>query len=159
MYNWLVFFHILFAFLFMLAHGVHAAAMLKFHGEPDPERSLSFFNVVPEPTLIRWLTVLLGLPAFLAAYLAGWWAKGGLWASVVLFVIISFAMFQYGAGYFNLIEQAATRLIEARRTGSNVDAALEAYEAARGAPHAMVVSVVGILGLAVILWLMRFKPF
>jgi len=159
MYNWLVFLHILFAFLFMLAHGVHAAAMLKFRGEPDPERSLTFFNLVPPPTLIRWLTVLLGLPAVLAAYLAGWLTHAWVWGSFVIFAIISWVMFQYGAGYYTIIEGAATRLIEARKAGSDVQAAQGAYDAARNAPNAMVVSVVGLLGLAIIVWLMRFKPF
>jgi small-conductance mechanosensitive channel len=159
MYNWLVFLHILFAFLFMLAHGVHAAAMLEFRGEPDPERSLTFFNIVPTPMLIRVLTVLLGFPAFAAVALAGWWQKGWVWASVVVFVIISFVMFQYGAGYYNIIEGAARRAVEARKTNVNVPAAMEVFDKARNAPNAMVVSVVGIVGLAIILWLMRFKPF
>jgi hypothetical protein len=159
MYNWLVFLHILFAFLFMLAHGVHAAAMLKFRSEPDPERSLTFFNIVPQPNLIRILTVLLGIPAVAAAFLAGWWQKGWVWISLVVFLIISFVMVKYGAGYYGLIEGAATRLIEARKNKTNLAAVTEEYEAARNAPHPMIVSIVGIVGLAIILWLMRFKPF
>lgn len=159
MYNWLVLLHIFFAFLFMLAHGVHAAAMLKFRSEPDPERSLTFFNIVPQITLVRVLTVLMGIPAFAAAFLAGWLKTGWIWTSVAVFLIIAFAMYRYGAGYFNLIEGAATRLIEARKTGADLDAAQKEYDAARNAPHAMMVSIVGIAGLAVILWLMRFKPF
>jgi hypothetical protein len=159
MYNWLVFLHILFAFLFMLAHGVHAAAMLKFRGEADPERSLTFFNIVPGPELVRWLTVLLGLPAFGAVYVGGWWKYGWVWASLAVFLVLSFVMFQYGAGYYTIIEGAATRAMEARKTNTNVEAAMREYDKARNAPHAMIVSSVGLAGLAIILWLMRFKPF
>ncbi|MBI1793708.1 MAG: hypothetical protein HYR70_05910 [Chloroflexi bacterium] len=159
MYNWLVFLHILFAFLFMLAHGVHAAAMLKFRTEPDPERSLTFFNIVPQPNLIRVLTILLGIPAFVAAFLAGWWQKGWVWVSVAVFLVISYVMFKYGAGYYSVIESAALRLIKARKTGTDLEAALKEFDKARNAPHPIIVSIVGIAGLAVILWLMRFKPF
>ncbi|MBI2759689.1 MAG: hypothetical protein HYX49_13580 [Chloroflexi bacterium] len=159
MYNWLVFLHILFAFLFMLAHGVYAAVMLKFRTEPDPERSLTFFNVLSELTLMRVLMVLMGIPAFVAAFLAGWWQKGWIWASVAVFLIVSYVMVKYGAGYYSVIESAALRLIEARKTGANPETALKEFDKARNAPHPIIVSIVGIAGLAVILWLMRFKPF
>ena len=159
MYNWLVFLHVLFAFLFMLAHGVHAAAMLKFRGEGDPERSLTFFNIVPEVKQIRVLTLLLGLPAFGAVAVAGWWSRGWVWASAGVFALISFVMYHYGAGYFGMMQDAAMRFIEARKTNTDVSAATKEFDEARMAPHPIVVSVVGIAGLAVILWLMRFKPF
>ena len=159
MYNWLVFLHILFAFLFMLVHGAHAAAMLKFRGEPDPEKSLSFFNIVPDITLVRYLAVALGVFGLAAAYGTGWLIKGWVWSSLVIFLIISWVMYQYGAGYYNLINGAAERLIEAKKTNTNLPAAQKEFDEARNAPHAMIVSVVGILGLALILWLMRFKPF
>jgi hypothetical protein len=57
-------------------------------------------------------------------------------------------MFQYGAGYYRIIEDAATRAIEARKTNMNLTAAMKEFDEARNAPHAMVVSFVGIIGLA-----------
>ena len=143
----------------MLAHGVSAAAMLKFRGEPDPERRLTFFNIVPQPTLIRVLTVLMGVPGLIAAFMAPWWRQGWVWASLGVYLVIAFVMFKWGGGYFGIIEQAAARLIEAKKTNTNITAALKEYDDARNSPHPMVVAIVGIAGLAVILWLMRFKPF
>lgn len=159
MYNWLVFLHIFFAFLFMLAHGVHAAAMLKFRGEPDPEQSLTFFNIVPQITLVRYLTVALGVFGFAAAFITPWWKQGWTWASAVIFAIVSWVMYRYGAGYFGMIQDAALRLIEARKTNTDLPAAQKEFDDARNSSYPMVVSIVGIVGLAVILWLMRFKPF
>jgi hypothetical protein len=159
MYNWLVFLHVFFAFTFMLAHGVHAAAMLAFRTEKDPERALTFFNIVPELHMVRILMILLGLPGLIAALITSWWRQGWVWVSVVVFFMISFVMYKYGAGYFNLIQGAAQRLIEARKMNIDVDTALKEFEEARTARHPMTVSIVGILGLAIILWLMRFKPF
>ena len=159
MYQWTVFLHVFFALVFMLAHGVSAAAMLSFRNEADPERSLSHFNIVPNPTMIRVLTVLMGISGFIAAFLTTWWRQGWVWASFVVFMIIAYTMYKYGGGYFGLIEGAATRLIEARKTNTNEEAALKEFNEARNARHPMVVSIVGLAGLAIILWLMRFKPF
>ena len=159
MYNWLVFLHIFFAFLFMLAHGAHAAAMLKFRSEPDPDRSLTFFNIVPDIKYVRYLTVAMGLLGLAAAFITDWWKQGWVWASLAVFLIISWVMYQYGAGYYILISGVAERLIEAKKTNVNLPFAQKEYDYARNAPHPMIVSVVGIVGLAIILWLMRFKPF
>jgi uncharacterized membrane protein len=159
MYNWLVFLHIFFAFLFMLTHGAHAAAMLKFRGEPDPEISLTFFSNVPEIKYVRYLTLAMGLFGFAAAFLTPWWKKGWVWLSAVIFLIVTWVMYKYGAGYYGIISNAARHLIEAKKTHTNLATAQKSYDEARNAPHAMIVSVVGIVGLAVILWLMRFKPF
>ena len=159
MYNWLVFLHILFAFLFMLAHGVHVAAMLKFRGEPDPERSLTFFNIVPDKKFIRYLYVAMGAFGFATAFITPWWKQGWTWTSAVVFAITAWVMYKYGAGYYYIIFDAANHLIEAKKTDINLPAAQKEYDGARNAPHAMIVSVVGIVGLAIILWLMRFKPF
>jgi len=159
MSNWLVFLHILFAFLFMLGHGVHAAAMLKFRGEPDPEKSLTFFSNVPDIKYVRYLYVALGVFGFAAAFITPWWRQGWTWTSAIVFAITSWVMYRYGAGYYGIIFDAANRLIEAKMTGTNLSAAQKVYDEVRNAPHTMIVSVVGIVGLAIILWLMRFKPF
>ena len=68
-------------------------------------------------------------------------------------------MYKYGAGYFELIQGSAERLIEARKTNTDVETALEKFEEARTARHPITVSAIGVAGLAIILWLMRFKPF
>ena len=159
MYNGLVFLHVFFALLLMLAHGAHAAAMLKFRGEPDPEQSLTFFSNVPDIKYVRYLYIAMGVFGFAAAIYTGWWNKGWIWASAIIFAIISWVMYQYGAGYYSIIFDTANRLIEARKTNTNVPAVQKEFDDARDMPNAMIVSIVGIVGLAIILWLMRFKPF
>ena len=159
MYNWLVFLHIFFAFLFMLGHGAHAAAMLKFRGEPVPEKSLTFFSIVPDIKYVRYLTVALGVFGFASAFIPGWLNKGWVWISLAVFLIISWVMYQYGGGYYGMISDAANRLIEAKKTNVDLPAAQKEFDEARNAPHTIIVPIVGIVGLAIILWLMRFKTF
>jgi hypothetical protein len=76
----------------MLAHGVHAAAMLKFRSEPDPEQSLTFFNIVPQITLVRYLTVAMGAFGVTAAFVTPWWRQGWTCASAGIFAIILWLM-------------------------------------------------------------------
>lgn len=159
MYNWLVFLHVLSSLLLMLAHGVHAAIMLKFRGEEDPEKTLTFFNVIYEIGLVRYLTVAMGVFGLAAAFLTPWWRHGWPWLSAGIYVIVSWVMYKYGSGYYTIIEDAATHLIEAKKMNINQPAAQKEFDDARNAPHIMFVSIVGIVGLAIILWLMRFKPF
>ncbi len=159
MYNWLVFLHILCAFLFILAHGVNVAAMLKFRGEPDPVRSLTFFNIVPDIKFVRYLYVTMGVFGFASAFTSTWWKQGWTWTSAGVFLIISWVMYKYGAGYYSIIFDASNRLIEAKKANTDLPAAQQEFDHARNAPHATIVSVVGLVGLAIILWLMRFKPF
>lgn len=159
LYNWLVFLHIFFAFLFMLGHGAHVAAMLKFRGEPDPEQSMNFFSILPDIKFVRYFTIAMGVFGFAAAFMAGWLQAGWIWASAVISIIIWFVMFKYGGGYYYIISEAATRFIEAKKTNTNLPVAQKEFDEARNAPHTTIVSIVGIVGLAIILWLMRFKPF
>ncbi len=159
MYNWLVYLHVLFAFLFMLGHGAHVVAMLKFRGEPDPERCLSFFNMVPDIKYVRYFYIPMGFFGFAAAFIAPWWKQGWTWTSTVVFVIVTYIMQRYGARYYGIIFEAASRLVEAKKTNVNLPAAQKAFDEARLTSHTMIVSVVGLVGLAIILWLMRFKPF
>ena len=159
MYNWLVFLHIFFAFALMLAHGAHAAAMLAFRTEKDPERSLTFFNNVPDIKLVRYLAVLMGLAGLIAAFITPWWRQGWVWASAVVYLIITFVMYRYGGGYYGMISNAARQAIEAKQGNADVEAALRKFEETRTSRQPMMVAAVGVAGLAIILWLMRFKPF
>jgi len=159
MYNWLVFLHILFAFAFMLAHGVQAVAMLLFRVEKEPRRTLAFLELLPNVTSARVLVVLMTIPGVAAAIVAGWWRQAWTWGSAIVFLVVALVMWRYGGSYFQLLEEAGRHVEDARNSGGNVDAALGAYERARLAPHSILLTLIGGIGLAVLLWLMTFKPF
>lgn len=155
MYRWVVFMHLFATFAFLLAHGVQAAVMLKFRREADPERSLALFNVLPSLHLLRILVALGVITGLVAGFMTNWWRQGWMWASLVVLVVITVLMSRYGSGYFGLIQQAAARAIEEGKGGP----ALDEFTAVRGAWHPIGMTVFGMVGLAIILWLMMFKPF
>ena len=159
MYELVVFVHVASVLAFMLAHGVHVVAMWAFRGEPDPERALTFFNDLPKVTGIRILLFVTVGSGVLAGFMGSWWTRGWIWTSLAVLVVIWVAMWRYGGSFFGLVEEAAEAAIAARLTGSADTGTQAAYDVARHSWQPMAMSFVGLGGIAVILWLMMFKPF
>ena len=159
MYQWVVFVHVASVITFMLAHGVHVAAMWAMRGEPDPERMLTFFNIVPTATVLRILLAILVLSGALAGFMGGWWSSGWIWTSLALLAAIAVTMWRYGGGYFGQLQEAAEAAIEARTSDPSNPAPGAAYDVARRAWEPIGLTVIGFGGVGVILWLMMFKPF
>ncbi len=159
MYEWVVFVHVASVLAFMLAHGIHMTAMWAMRGEPDPERMLTFFNDVPTATVLRILLGVVVLSGATAGFMGSWWGSGWIWTSLLLLAIISVVMWRFGGGFFGLVQEAAEAAIAARTDDPSNPAPQAAYDAARRSWHTIGMSVLGLGGVAVILWLMMFKPF
>lgn len=159
MYELVVFTHVASVLAFMLAHGAHVVAMWAFRGEPDPERALTFFNDLPKVTLTRiLLSVTLGT-GVLAGFMGSWWTSAWIWTSLAALVVIWVAMWRYGGSFFGLVQEAAEAAVAARSTDPGNLGPQAAFDAARRTWQPVGLSVVGLGGIAVILWLMMFKPF
>jgi hypothetical protein len=159
MYQWVVFAHVASVLAFMLAHGVHMTAMWAMRGEPDPERMLTFFNDVPTATVLRILLAVVVASGATAGFMGSWWGSGWIWASLILLTVIAVAMWRFGGGFFGLVQEAAEAAVAARSADPSNRGPQAAYDAARHSWHTIGMSVLGIGGVAVILWLMMFKPF
>ena len=159
MYAWVVFLHVAAVMAFMLAHGVHVTAMWAFRREADPERALTFFNDLPTATGLRVLLAAVVISGAIAGLMGSWWGSGWIWTSLLLLAVIAVAMWRFGGGYFGLVQEAAEAAIAARAENPSNPDPQAAYDAARSSWHTYGMSVIGLGGLAVILWLMMFKPF
>ena len=157
--DWLVLTHVAAVLGLMLAHGVHATVMWRFRGEPDPERALAFFEVVPSTALIRTLLAVVVLTGGAAAYARSSWGQGWIWTSLVLLAAIAEAMRRWGGGYYGLVQAAAEKAIADRAVDPGSSVWQAEYDAARSSWHVIGVSVIGLGGLVIILWLMMLKPF
>jgi len=158
MYQWLVFLHIATVPAFMLAHGVQVAVMLKQRAEPDPERNLALFEVLPSVLSLRLLALSVIVTGFLLVAALSLWGRWWVWLSLFVLGLIWVAMYRFGGAYYTLIEETAARATQERGTALEADAAAAFARARRGwQPAALAVSGLG--GIAVILWLMVFQPF
>lgn len=159
MYEWVVFVHVASILGFMLAHGVHMTAMWAMRREPDPERMLTFFNDLPKPTALRVLLAVVVLSGATAGFMGSWWGSGWIWTSLALLALIAIAMWRFGGEFYSLMEQAAGDALAARTADPSNPASQAAYDAARRSWQTPGLSVIGLGGVALILWLMMFKPF
>jgi hypothetical protein len=159
MYQWLILLHVAAVLAFMLAHGTHVAVMWRMRAEADPEVSLTLFNTLSSSLTLRVLLAVIVGSGVLAGFTGSWWSRGWMWASLVVLAGISVAMWRYGGSYWDAVQNAATRAVEARSSEPPDAAAQRAFDAARGGWQTVGLSVIGLGGLAVILWLMMFKPF
>lgn len=158
MYHWLLFLHVALVLGFMLAHGVQVMVMLKQRSEPDPERNLALFDILPDVLPLRILAVSVVATGFLLVAALSLWGRWWVWLSLLLLALIWLAMYRVGGAYYTLLEEAAARAIEARGTPLEADAAA-AFARARRAWHPAALAVTGLGGITLILWLMVFKPF
>ena len=159
MREWVVFIHVASVLAFMLAHGVHMTAMWAMRREPDPERMLTFFNDLPTTRGLRVILLAVVLSGALAGFMGSWWGRGWIWASLALLAFIAVAMWRFGGAYFSLLEETAGAAVAARSEEPSRAASQAAYDAARRSWHTPGLSIIGLGGLALILWLMMFKPF
>jgi hypothetical protein len=157
-YQWLLFLHVAAVLSFVLAHGVQVSIMIRQRSEPDPERNLALFEVLPTVVPLRILAAAIVISGVLLVAALSIWTRLWIWLSLGLLIAIWIVMARLGGGYYNQLEEAATRAIEARGTAGESEAH-EAFARARRSPHPLWLAITGLGGLAVITWLMVFRPF
>ena len=173
-YPWVVYAHVASVFAFLLAHGVSAGVLFKLRGERKVERIRALLDL--SKASIGWtytFLILLGLSGGTAAYLGDWWRQGWVWASAALLILIALAMDWIGDPYYDRLRMAVG-LEEPKepkepkgRKGApapqgplpDTPAGEEKLNRLLRSPRPLLLALVGIVGLAAILWLMLLKPF
>ncbi|MBA3872540.1 MAG: hypothetical protein H0X30_25665 [Anaerolineae bacterium] len=162
MYQWLVFLHILSAFFFFMAHGVSALMAFRLKRETNPERMraiLDFSNF--SLPVMYWSLMLLVLAGIGAGIMGHWFAMGWIWAAIVLLVVLWIGMWFYAARFYAPVRKAlGMPYREMRGDLAPVAAASEAeIRAAVQRTNPALLGGVSFALIAMILWLMMFKPF
>ncbi len=150
MYEVIVFLHVLSVLLFMLFHGVSAIALFVIARQENPEqvRALLTLRGMVSP-IVAVFGLLILVTGIIAASMGDWWRMGWPRVSVLLFIGIAVLMTAFGRRYFDRIARAF-----------NPGAAEAANLASQlGNPPAVLLSLVGIIGVGILLWLMMYKPF
>ena len=94
LYQWIVLLHVIAAFTFALAHGVSAGVALKLRGERDIPRVQALLDLSQFATNGMYVSIFVLLGAGVAAaFIAGLWGKGWIWAAIVLLVLLFAAMY------------------------------------------------------------------
>ncbi len=160
-YLWLKFLHVAAVFAFLILHGVSGGASLLIERRPDlATRRLLLelsYAALTFSTSALFVVLLTGIAL---GFYARWWGHGWIWAALIVFLGVS-----VGMSVFSYRFEAARKAAGLPYRGMGIKrlsasppdpAALE-----RQIPRlrSRELAVAGSLGLAVILWLMLFKPF
>ncbi len=161
-YPWLVFLHVLSVLFFMLGHGASAAVALRLRAESEPARLGALLD------LSRWALNIAGwsllgilVTGIAAGIIGSWLSSGWFWVSLALLVVVGGLMTPLGRGYFDQVRQAVGVPTGRRKKDADAPPALGPSELAvvLRSPRPLITSAIGLSGLAVLLWLMMFKPF
>jgi hypothetical protein len=156
-YRWLFFLHIGSVLVFMLAHGVHVTVAWKKRTVADPAANLALFGALSSSSSLRISMAAVLITGLLWTAVLGIWTQLWIWLSLVVLAAIWLSMWRWGGQFYNLIESTAERAIAATGTAAEGAARAE-FDRARFSWLVPAMIVVGIGGVAVILWLMVFRP-
>jgi hypothetical protein len=164
MYQGLVFAHVLGVFGFLLAHGTAAAVTFALPQQREVERVRVLLDLSRGVTMVANVSLLVLLAAGITAgFMGNWWGQGWIWAALGLFILISVTMTLLGSRPINRIRQLVQADNPSRSetiSHSSLDTSAEKQLAVLlAATHSWLLTVIGGGGLALILWLMMFKPF
>ncbi len=148
MYQVVVFLHVLSVLLFMLVHGVSVMVMFVIERQEKPEqvRTLLALRQMVSPGVAVLATLIL-VTGVIAAFMGNSWQTGWVGASLLIFIAIYVLMTVFGRRYFD-------RIAKVFNAAQPAD-----LSAQLGRSPRLLLTVVGIGGVGVILWLMLFKPF
>jgi hypothetical protein len=155
--------HVLGVLIFLIGHGVSIMALWRIRTERDPHvlRTLLDFSARSIGVMsiggLIWL-----LSGIYLGFSGNYWTTGTywIWAALVVAIVVIGVMTPMGRLYLNRVRVALgvdPRATSAAPPPETVDAA--ALEAAIASGRPVLLMAIGLVGLAVLAWLMMFKPF
>ncbi|HUG94928.1 MAG TPA: DUF2269 family protein [Pleomorphomonadaceae bacterium] len=162
-YPWIVTLHVLGAFLFVFGHGASAFAALRLRRERDPNRIAAMLEVSTTSMWtmgIGWIVLLAA--GILATFIAGLWGEAWIWASLIIFILLTGYMTPRAAGWTRELRHAIgvkAPFGEKKDAPEPIPASPEELDRILRSPRMFEVTVVGGIGLVTIIVLMVLKPF
>jgi uncharacterized membrane protein len=160
-YPWVVIAHVFFVIIAFGAHGTSAFAMFQARRETDRARLAAVMDLSGASLILAGVALLLAvLLGIWAAIMRGWFSQLWPWASIALVVVVFLLMTPLGASPMTAVRQALGLPSRADRgTGPpppSDDATLRAAQA-RLQPELL--ATIGVVAIAILVWLMEAKPF
>ena len=161
-YPWIVVAHVFFVILAFGAHGVSAFAMFRAKSATDRAVIAAVLDLSSVSLVVAGVGLLIAVVlGIIAAMMGGHFARLWPWAAIVVVVLTWFAMTPMAAGPMNGVKKALGMPTRDDKKGDPprepaTDAELVAAQA-RLRPE--LVATVGLVAIAVLVWLMELKPF
>jgi hypothetical protein len=159
-YPWVVFAHVLAAFLFILAHGASAIVSYRVRAERDPTRIAALLDLSASSLGLMYGSLGLLLLAGIAAGIMGnWFSKGWIWAAIGVLVVVSVLMYVTATTYYAGIRRGLGQVRPGSREPAPEPLPADQLLALLDSRRPDAIAAIGVIGLVVLLWLMVVKPF
>jgi len=162
MYPWIVFLHVLAALLFFLAHGASMAMSMQLRREHDLTRIRAIFELSTTMLPMTYGSFLLLLIAgIIAGIMGNWFSRGWIWTALILLVVLMVSAYMYSVRFYRPIRKAIGlphRLRQGEHPPETPASESEIAALIQATNPGLLIGVSFLL-IAVILWLMMFKPF
>lgn len=162
LYPWVVIAHVFFVIVAFGAHGTSAFAMFQARRETDRTRLAAVLDLSGLSLGVAGIglivAVLLGIAA---AIMGSHFGRAWPWASIVVVVVLFGAMTPIGANPMSRLRQVLGLPSRADKKGAPPPqpGTAEEIRAAQAGLRPELLTVIGLVGIAVLTWLMEAKPF
>ena len=158
----LVFIHVFFGFLYMLSHGVAFTTSYRLKYESDLKRIQAQLDLSKSSFALMYISLLvLLLAGIVLGFLGLWWSSGWIWVSLGMLLMILVVMGVIASRHFHRIRKAVGMpYLDRNKDHPAIEPASpeEIHSLlSSGRPHLL--TLIGLGGWAIILFLMLFKPF
>ncbi len=164
MYQLILYVHVASAIAFFLVHGATASAMFGLKREQNPQRVRAILAVreVGERGMgVPILTLLIS--GIMLSFMGSWWEERWVWLSLGLFVVVGVLMSVIGRmgnmRVAHALDPDAYEAPQKKEDRKSVAASPEEVATLQARLRPVLLTGIGVVGLAAILWLMMFKPF
>lgn len=160
MYQFVVFLHVAGTVVFALGHGTSIAVAFRLRAEREHPRIAALLDASSWSTGLMYLGLLLIIGSGVAlGFMGGYWGQWWLWVSIGVLGVVLAAMYAMAAPFYGRVRVATGGQIpeKYRARVSEADAAATLAMLATSSKP-VVMSLIGGVGLLVILWLMVAQP-
>ena len=160
--GWIVFLHVLGAFMFVAGHGVSMFVVFQVRREGDRAKLAALLDLSGWSLGVAGIGLLvLFVSGIVAGIVLNAWGATWLWVALVLFIVIALVMTPVGGTYLRNLRVAIGQRPRNAKPGDPdpVPATDEQLAAMRASRAPELLLLLGAGGFVVILWLMMFKPF
>lgn len=160
MYQLMVFLHILGVVVFALGHGTSIAVAFRLKKETEHPRIAALLDASSWSTGLMYVGLLLIIGSGVAlGFMGDYWGQWWLWLSIGLLVVVLGAMYGMAAPFYGAVRVATGGTIpEKYRSRVTDEHAATALASLATSPKPLIMTLIGGVGLIVILWLMVAQP-
>lgn len=161
MYEWVLFLHVVGAFVFMMSHGVSIFIAFQLRQEEEISRIRALLDLSTMSLRGMWGSIIILLGAGITlGFMGKWWGQGWVWLSIGIMVAVSVVMFVISSrAYYPLRTAVGLPDPWSKEEELGEVAAGDEIEALINAGRPRLMTLIGLGGLFTILGLMMFKPF